>query len=154
MELFLESLAKPFLILHLIVTIVAFGFLGVAVSFLVFKKNPDWDKGIRNAVRGSWGYIVTFITGLLIYPVFRVKVRAEDFDVSRQWATALFEIKEHTIAIALFAAIGILLYNYMTDIKKADEGTKKFYMYLVMFSFLAFVVAAIIGFILTGTKSI
>ena len=55
-----------------------------------------------------WLFLLTFVIGLLIYPAYRVHVRAEYFDLQLPFATRLFEIKEHWLAIAL----GILAIYY------------------------------------------
>ena len=45
-------------------------------------------------------FVLTVGLGLLIYPTFRVDVRAGWLDQALPWATALFELKEHGVAIA------------------------------------------------------
>ncbi len=46
-------------------------------------------------------YLATFVLGTLIYPAFRVYVRAAYFDPSVPLATGAFEIKEHWLALGL-----------------------------------------------------
>jgi hypothetical protein len=48
-----------------------------------------------------WAYLFTFAIGLIIYPAFRVRVRAALLDHQYPLATAFFEIKEHWLAIGL-----------------------------------------------------
>jgi hypothetical protein len=50
-----------------------------------------------------WSYLVTYIIGALIYPAFRVHIRATAFDPVIPWATGLFEVKEHwgTLGLAV-----------------------------------------------------
>ena len=45
-------------------------------------------------------FILTFGLGTIIYPTFRVEVRAGWMDVHLPWATVLFEVKEHLVALA------------------------------------------------------
>jgi len=51
-----------------------------------------------------WGFLGTFLMGLWIYPDFVVRVREPWLDQQMPMATALFEIKEHWLGIALALA--------------------------------------------------
>ncbi len=47
----------------------------------------------------AWSFTTTFVLGLLVYPTFRVAVRAAWLDAHLPWVTALFEMKEHAMAL-------------------------------------------------------
>lgn len=46
-------------------------------------------------------FVFTFALGAIVYPAFRVGVRAAFLDKQAAWGTGLFEIKEHAAAIGL-----------------------------------------------------
>jgi hypothetical protein len=66
--------------------------------------NARLQRLYPRVVAGAW--LLTFGLGLVIYPPFRVTVRAEVFDVAMPLATGLFEMKEHWLALATL----VLLY--------------------------------------------
>ncbi|PIZ00239.1 hypothetical protein COY62_03700 [bacterium (Candidatus Howlettbacteria) CG_4_10_14_0_8_um_filter_40_9] len=146
--LFLENISSILLGIHLVTAIVSLIALLAAFSYIVLASNKDWKTGVKASILGAWGYIVTFVLGLLIYPVFRVKVRAADFDKVRPWATGIFEVKEHIGAIALFAAIAVIVLAGSTN-DKSEDNRKKLFTFLVSTVTLVFVIKFIAGFVLT-----
>lgn len=60
-------------------------------------KHADWFLGLLSA---------SAVTGLLLYPHFRVHVREVFLDEHAPWATQLFEVKEHLALAALPLALG------------------------------------------------
>ena len=90
MVLFLEAYAKVFLSFHGFISFLAVVFMAAGVYLLYKRKAIDWGSGLSLVRWGGITYIVSFVLGLLIYPVFRVKVRAEYFDGSLPWATGIF----------------------------------------------------------------
>ena len=106
--LFLEEIARPLLSFHMFISLIALAALGFS-AYLMYKQNAiDWNSGVKAAWLGTLAYIASFFLGLVIYPVFRVNVRANYFDKSLQWATAIFEIKEHVAALSFFAALALM----------------------------------------------
>ena len=77
MVLFLEAYAKVFLSFHGFISFLAVVFMAAGVYLLYKRKAIDWGSGLSLVRWGGITYIVSFVLGLLIYPVFRVKVRAE-----------------------------------------------------------------------------
>lgn len=69
---------------------------------------------LHSAMAGGF-YIGTFVLGALIYPTFRVEVRAAVFDETMPWLTGLFEMKEHLAALGLMPAIGIIILGRIVD---------------------------------------
>jgi hypothetical protein len=92
--------------------------------------------------------------GLLIYPVFRIKVRAEYFDPKLPWLTGLFEIKEYVGAIGLFIALVLLGYYLFFKIEQSEKPIKQSFINLLFVLFLIALFKAIIGIILGFYKSI
>ncbi len=54
-------------------------------------------------------YLAALLLGSIIYPAFRVEVRAAHLDVVHPWATGLFEIKEHWVALGIPLVIAQVL---------------------------------------------
>jgi hypothetical protein len=54
-----------------------------------------------------FAFLSTYSLGALIYPTFRVRVRADLLDKSYPWASGLFEIKEHAATLALLPVVAI-----------------------------------------------
>jgi hypothetical protein len=49
----------------------------------------------------GWAYASTFLLGLVLYPTFRVDVRAAYLDANAPLAVGFFEVKEHWLALGL-----------------------------------------------------
>ncbi len=92
--------------------LVAHGLLAVALTGAAVHAAVAGWTGLRGAARWQgrlpvyanvllWSWIATLVTGLLIYPPFRVAVRAECFDLRIPLATGFFEVKEHWLAMGL-----------------------------------------------------
>ncbi len=102
-----EAFAGALLFVHLVTAVVA---LGSAVHLAVRL----W-RGAGSAVVRLHGTLTTaaftacYLTGCLIYPTFRVRVRAELFDGTLPWATGLFEAKEHLATLGLVAVVSLAL---------------------------------------------
>lgn len=93
-----------------------------------------------------WSFALTFIQGLLIYPTFRVNVRAAWLDANVPLATGFFEIKEH------FLAMGLLLAATIYGARFRAEPTALFRMCLNVLGILLMLIvwfATITGLVLT-----
>jgi len=88
------------------------------------------------------GYVVCFVSGALVYPTFRVRVRAEFFDQAIPWATGLFETKEHWASIGLPAVLGLLLLAWPLTQAKPEDRRRIVPIYIG----LAVVVLGIVGY--------
>jgi hypothetical protein len=154
--IFLETSAKAFLGLHLLAALATLFFLFLAVLYLLFREEPDWQLGAKLTLWGSAAYVLTWALGLLIYPVFRVKVRAAYFDPQIPWATGLFEVKEHVGSLGLFAALALVLLTPLLQAKEkeTEKSVKKLYLTLLILVFLITVFKAGTGFFLRGLKSV
>ena len=63
--------------------------------------------------------IAQALTGLAIYPAYRINVRAADLERSAPIAVQLFDLKEHLAALALALVIGAALAG-----RKSEEGAQ------------------------------
>lgn len=70
-----------------------------------------------------WAYLSTFAIGLIIYPAFRVRVRAPLLDLELPLATAFFEIKEHWLAIGLMVLACHALMSRRIRLDKSSAET-------------------------------
>jgi hypothetical protein len=140
--LFLESLARPLLIVHAISAAVL---VGATTHHLLWSRHYLWGR--FNTYKGertfAWvaaaAFVTTFLVGNLLYPTYKVRVRAEYFDSPQAVAeeTALrvqqhrvtrvapdgprehgagltsiarmFDIKEHWVAIGCAASLVLLV---------------------------------------------
>jgi hypothetical protein len=101
---FLEDFYEILLLAHLIVTFLLVGSmthnLFCVIGYLrgrFVRQNLE----LRYTKVSFWAYIITYVSGVLIYPAFRVYIRGPYFDPQMPWATGLFEVKEHWGAIGL-----------------------------------------------------
>ena len=103
----------------------------------------------RFALLASVFFVLTFSFGSLLYPTYRVRVRAELLDsaaaVSREIAARtspspsfaaprvarLFDVKEHLVALGMFASLG--LYGLSRRTSPTDPATRLLYLSLACF---------------------
>ena len=95
---------KALLLLHLALAVLLLGSSG-HLTISAWQVSRGRREKLRLFATYSriviWLYPITVLLGAVIYPAFRVEVRATYFDVALPWATALFEIKEHLVGLAL-----------------------------------------------------
>lgn len=152
--LFLENYA-PFLKgLHGGIGLLSLFALGFGAYLTIKRSKIDWSSGLRASFIGLWAYLISFVLGLLIYPVFRIKVRAEYFDRKLPWLTGLFEIKEYVGAIGLFIAFVLLGYYLFFKIDRAEKPVKQSFINLLFVLFLITLLEAFVGIFLSFYKSI
>ena len=97
-------------------------------------------------------YLLTFGLGLWLYPQFRVEVRAAYLDIHYPLLTALFEVKEHWLAIGL----GLLAYLVPSSRHAATGEERDALLYDVACLALGVIVAsaAVVGLILTAVRPV
>ncbi len=122
---FLERFYEVLLLAHLFVTIVLLGSL--THNLLIVVKYVRGKFGRQKLewfyVRVSfWSYVIVYVLGALIYPAFRVYIRADYFDPTLPWATGLFEVKEHwgAVGLALFFVYYLLRKSFQPQ-TEADK---------------------------------
>lgn len=115
-----ESLVRPLHFLHFVAGITS---LASCVHLLVRLLRRRHDPRVRtHATVLGLAYLATFTLGTLIYPTFRVRVRADLLDKTYPWATGLFEIKEHAASIVLIPVLAIFLLSRTLDLKQKPEA--------------------------------
>jgi hypothetical protein len=153
-QLFLENYAAILKGLHGGIGMISLFALGFGVYLIIKRAKIDWSSGLKASLIGIWAYVLTFILGLLIYPVFRIRVRAEYFDLKLPWLTGLFEIKEYMAAIGLFIALVLLGYHYFFRLTESEKPIKQSFINLLSALFLIALFSAFVGFILSFNKTI
>ena len=153
-NLFLENYAPVLKSLHGGLGIISLVSLGFGVYLIIKRAKIDWSSGLKSALIGILAYLASFLLGLLIYPVFRIKVRAEYFDLKLPWLTGLFEIKEYLAAIGLFVALVLLSYYYFFKIEESEKPIKQSFINLLFVLFLITLFSAFVGIFLGFYKTI
>src|SRR5690606_24301530 len=71
-------------------------------------------------------YSVCYVLGALLYPNFRIRVRRDYFDAvqNMNFATALFEAKEHLATLGLVATLAIWIFSKVIDRPSKPENKK------------------------------
>lgn len=99
---FLSEHAPLWLVVH---ALGAAALLGSAAHVAVMSlRSGRSAPTATNGRHASWlaGLLLfTTLTGMLLYPHFRVNVRAAFLDEQAPWATRLFELKEHLAVFVL-----------------------------------------------------
>jgi len=153
-NLFLANYIPLLKSLHGGIGIISLLALGFGVFLIITQRRIDWNAGLKASLIGILGYIFSFVLGLLIYPVFRVKVRAEYFDQKLPWLTGLFEIKEYVSAIGLFVAFVLLGYYLFFKIADSEKPIKQSFINLLFILFLIALFGAAVGIFMGFFKSL
>lgn len=144
MGLFLESVAKPLLVVHALVAAALLGSCTHAAYELVryLLSRPRRPKLERIHARLMlFLYSAQFTLGAVLYPTYRVKVRHNYFDAHLPWATNLFDIKE------MFAAFGLgLVIVYYLLSRVYDPHDSEHRKMLGLYAFCGLSVTAIVWF--------
>lgn len=153
--LFLENFASVLKSLHGGLGIISLAALGFGVYLIIRRPNIDWSSGLKASFIGIWSYVGVFVLGLLIYPVFRIRVRADYFDSQLPWLTGLFEIKEYVSAIGLFIALVLLGYFFfLKNIQDSEKPVKQSFINLIFLLFFIDLVSVVVGIVLGLYRSI
>jgi hypothetical protein len=106
-----EGAARTLLILHAILgftAVMAASHHAVHTLFLALGR-----PNLRALKRFGWiapaSVVAQAVCGLAIYPAYRVRVRAADFDRTAPMVAQLFDFKEHLSALALALVIAAAL---------------------------------------------
>ena len=148
-----DKIAPVNLIMHLVFGVLL---MGASTHHLVQLVKGRGFKPQRVVQRYAYwtcvGYLVTFFWGVVIYPAYSYHVRYLYSDVNTPWATALFEIKEHILAVGL----GVLPLYYRCSSNVGSLMPRQRILYMLCIWTLAFIVwySFIIDAILVNLKGI
>ena len=100
-------------------------------------------------VAGAW--LVTFALGLLLYPTWRIEVRAAWLDAAQPSLVAAFELKEHWLAAGLLM-LGYLVPSSRRLDLETPAADRRLIDELSMVLAAVVVYAAVAGLTLTGVR--
>jgi cytochrome bd-type quinol oxidase subunit 2 len=106
-----ESIARPMLIVHAVVGFTAvFSTTHHAAYAVLSALGRQNQRALR---RFGWIAPSVLITqlclGFMLYPTYRIRVRAMDFDKNAPFFTQLFDFKEHLAALSLTLVLAAAL---------------------------------------------
>ena len=106
----LERAARPLLLLH---AVLGFAAVFSATHLAVYALLALGGRGLSGLRRFSWiapaAVAPQFALGLLLYPAYRVHVRAAHLDRTAPFVAQLFDFKEHLALLGLVLVIGAAL---------------------------------------------
>jgi hypothetical protein len=109
-DVFLYGARRVLLLLHAGGAIVL---IGAATHHALQMRHYLRGRFVRVAVEKTWArvvavaYVVTFVLGALLYPTYRVHVRAAYLDQHAPLMAGLFDVKEVFASLALVVAIAL-----------------------------------------------
>lgn len=127
---FLEKFYVILLLVHLFVTFVLVGSMThnlIIVIGYLRGKFARQKLELRYVKISLWSYIIVYVTGVLIYPAYKIYIRNTYFDPELPWATGLFEVKEHWGALALAF---LFVYYFLRKSFRPDEEKQKLFLYV------------------------
>ena len=115
-----ESSAKFLQFLHWIAAIASIA----ACAHLIVRtaKSRQDRRAYVHARTLTVAYLSLYCLGSVVYPTFRVRVRAGFLDNMYPWATGLFEIKEQAATLALLPVVGIFLLTRQAFSPRSTSG--------------------------------
>jgi hypothetical protein len=156
MMVIFESYGAPLMALHGLAAYLMIMLFSYSYYFLYRAhktgryKKLDYEK--RVARTGYLLYLFHFLLGAMIYPAFRIYVRAAYFDTELKAGTGLFEIKEH---LAFFT---LLLYTAYMALGRADfrrdPAMFRPYFALATMGLVSVWILGILGFTIATLKSL
>lgn len=127
MDTFGQELFQVMRALHVLGVIVLFAGVLAGAILMFAVATPRWKRiqlivGITSA-----SYLFTFVYGMLLYPVFRVTVRAVLLDPSLPHGTGIFEIKEHLAALGAFLALTLLTLSIFGRLRRTSVWRRQLF---------------------------
>jgi hypothetical protein len=104
------------------------------------------------AVVAASAYAATFLVGLVMYPGYKLHVRAEYFDRGGSglaWVARLFDIKEMWMLVGVALAGALVLLS-----RERDSRTRPLYVGLAALLFVSVWGAALMGLVVTSYKAV
>jgi hypothetical protein len=173
----LEGVARPLVIAHALLGATLVGLTTHHLIWIIRSRGARRRGEPRFALLASGAFCLAFLFGSLVYPTYRVRVRAEYFDSpsaqraehalrsaqhlapgpapalpSLERVAHVFDIKEHLVGLGLFASLGLLWLSRRTD--PSAEPERLLYLGLGWFVCLASWSALIIGLYTTSLRAV
>jgi hypothetical protein len=154
--IFLESLARPLLVIH---ALVAFAALGATTHLTVIsvglwrgKVHLSRLAKVHAQVIGAT-FAACFVLGLLVYPAYRYYVRGLYFDRYAHWASSLFDLKENLAALGLPLSVALFSLGRRLDLKERTAALP-LVVFLSVALWLITVFAVVSGLVVTSAKGL
>jgi hypothetical protein len=160
--LFLENIIRLLLIVH-----------AVSAAVLVASSTHHllWCRGYlagqfgrfkgerRFALIAACASVITFVLGNLLYPTYKVRVRAEYFDAPSMIVhglpsvARLFDIKEHWVALGCMASVALFILSRRAH-PKDHPHVVRLYFALSMFVCASAWFGALVGLVTASYRSV
>lgn len=123
--IFMEGYARPLLILH---ALLAGGVVGLLTHHALWvMKSQAHVPRIRHQSRifiryGALATLLQLVLGLVIYPVYRVRVREALLDVMvnglypTRWISSVFDLKEHLSSLLLALVVALVVSDRLQEV--------------------------------------
>lgn len=131
MLLFLEPYARLLMVLH---GLLAGAVVGLLTHHALWVWKPQLEAVPRYRQQAGlfirWGAVLCaleLLLGLLIYPVYRVRVREAHFDhpidgqVPLHWLSGVFNLKEHGASLLLSVCVALWLGERLREQLRQDQ---------------------------------
>ncbi|MCB9557319.1 MAG: hypothetical protein H6707_14525 [Deltaproteobacteria bacterium] len=151
-----ESLAKPLLLLHALASLALTGAVthnGLIAIRQLFGQATKTRLQKLYVKLAFYLYVPSFVLGLLIYPAFRVRVRAAYLDAAIPLAKRLFEVKEHWLAIGLAILLVYYPLSRVIDVRRRDGVTLMYNVFGIALALIVWL-STIVGLLLVMQRSI
>lgn len=131
--IFMEGYARPLLILH---GLLAGGVVGLLTHHALWvMKSQAHVPRIRHQARifiryGALATLLQLGLGLLIYPVYRVRVREALLDVMvnglypTRWVSSVFDLKEHLSSLLLALVVALVVSDRLQEVVREPRSAE------------------------------
>ena len=155
-HVFLESFARPLLVLHALVALALAGastHLAI-VSWRLWRGAHHLGRLARVYAQVIGGcFAVAFLLGLLMYPHYRYAVRGLYLDRYEPWASNLFDIKENLAALGI--PIAVALFGVGRKLEPGrDQPLLGWLAFLAIANWTLVVAAAVMGLVVTDVRGV
>jgi hypothetical protein len=116
-SLLLEAFARPLLLLH---ATLGFTAVGATTHHAVYSwLSARGQRRTAALLRFGWiaptAVVSQVLLGLVLYPTYRVRVRALHFDHEAPLVSQLFDFKEHLAALSVVLVLGAALVGRLRE---------------------------------------
>jgi hypothetical protein len=153
-NLFLEGMSRPLLLVHAALAVVLAGsatHLASQVSRALVARRPFGDGVALHSTIVGLSYLASFATGLMLYPAYRVRVRALYLDRHAPWASNLFDLKENLLGLGLPLALALL---FIGRARSAERPLPQVVAYLSWAVWALAIGPSLMGLLVTAVKGV
>ena len=154
--IFLESMARPLLVVHALVAMAALGasthLVVLSVGLWRGKAHLSRLAKVHAQVIGAT-FTACFVLGLFIYPAYRYHVRGLYLDRYAPWASSLFDMKENLAALGLPLSAALFSLGRRLDLEDRAAALPLL-VFLSVALWLLTVFAVVSGLVITSVKGL